>query len=753
MSRQIEATSLKFVWFYFSHKMTTHRLNPGPGTHPLNTPRTALFGAVLLCLGAGVAAQQTPATAGAPQVSGVLQPVVISGGASASERWRGVTSLDVLDGTELRDAQAQINLSEGLGRVPGLVLRNRQNYAQDLQLSIRGYGARASFGVRGVRLFVDGIPASAPDGQGQTAGFPIGSADRVEVVRGPFSALYGASAGGALLMYTQDGTRPTEWRAGAVVGPDGLWRLSTQLRGQTGAPQDASDPGWSYALDLGSFGTGGNRPQSAAERDNMNLRLSRAHEGGRTVLVYNGLKGEAQDPMGLDRSEFNANPRQTTPSALQYNTRKSTSQNQLGAAWNQALGGGHSLELMGYVGQRSVQQFQSIPRATELAQPGNAGGVIDLDRQYWGWNARWRLERAYDSGRLSMSAGVAGDQQSDLRRGYENFIGSTLGVAGKLRRDETNRAQSLDPYAQAQWQTGAWTLSGAVRRTHTELSSQDRYIGPGNGDDSGSTRYSATLPMVGARVELRPDLQAFASAGRGLETPTLNEVAYQNGASGFNARLNAARSRSAEGGLRGRLPNGWWTATLFDIQTQDEIVVQTNTAGRATYQNAGRTHRQGLELSGEHSWATVSLNGAYTWMDARYRDSFLTCEGSPAVCNRQVPAGSLMPGLPRQQWFAQLNWTPGWAGSVWSLEARHVGSVAVNDRNTDSATGYTLFNAAVRFEQPHGAWTLREFVRVDNLANRRYAGSVIVNEGNGRFFEPGAGRSVFAGVEVVRQFH
>ena len=234
---------------------------------------------------------------------GSLAPVVITGSGSADQRWRGSATVDVVDGRELRDGQLQINLSEGLARVPGLVIRNRENYAQDLQVSIRGFGARSTFGVRGVRLFVDGIPASAPDGSGQAANFPLGSADRIEVVRGPFAALYGASSGGAILAYTQDGGRPGELRVGAAMGANGLWRFSTQVTGQTGT---AEAPGWSYTLDVGKFATDGARPQSAADRSTANAKLSRAHEGGRTTIVFNRQSAFALDPQGLSRLQFDA---------------------------------------------------------------------------------------------------------------------------------------------------------------------------------------------------------------------------------------------------------------------------------------------------------------------------------------------------------------------------------------------------------------------------------------------------------------
>jgi iron complex outermembrane receptor protein len=278
--------------------------------------------AIALMSAAGAQAQSTTPEA---VDAGALSPVVVSAERGSGGLWRSASSLDVVGGDDLREGQAQVNLSESLGRVPGLVIRNRQNYAQDLQISVRGYGARATFGVRGVRLFVDGIPASAPDGSGQAANFPLGSADRVEVVRGPMAALYGASSGGALLLYTEGGQRPAQWRTGLVAGSDGLWRLSTQATGQTGTAQA---PGWSYAVDLSRFETDGTRPQSAADRSTANLKLSRQHQGGRTVLVFNRHSSSALDPQGLSRAEFDANPDQTNAGALSFNTRKTVAQTQ-----------------------------------------------------------------------------------------------------------------------------------------------------------------------------------------------------------------------------------------------------------------------------------------------------------------------------------------------------------------------------------------------------------------------------------------
>lgn len=681
--------------------------------------------------------------------STALQPVVIQAtGAEGGAYWLAPASVDVVEGEDLRAGQLQVNLSEALGRVPGLSVQNRQNYAQDLQLSVRGWGARASFGVRGVKLYVDGIPASAPDGQGQTASFPLGAADRVEVVRGPFAALYGSSAGGVIALYSGEGGND-RWQTGVAGGAQGLWRGSTQIEAQAGA--------WRVLVDASSFSTDGLRAQSAATRDTLHMKLTRLYDHGRWTMVAQRQLGAAQDPLGLSRVEFNRDPDQVTPSALLFDTRKTARQSQLGLAWQHALGGGQQVELMVYGGQREVVQYQSIPLAAQNA-PGSAGGVIDLQRLYGGASLRWRMQGEVAGGRWAATAGLALDRQSDGRRGWDNFTGTTtqptaLGVMGALRRNEDNRASTRDPYAQWEWSRADVSASAGLRRARIHMASQDHYITRGNPDDSGAVQYTGWLPVAGVRWRVSPQVQAFASIGRGLETPTLNEVAYRSsGVAGLNTALASSPSRSVELGLRGRHGDASWTLTAFETRTRSEIVVLSNVGGRATFQNAGRTRRSGLELKGQAHWGPVQLHAALSVLDATYTDAFMTCASSPcATPNVPVAAGNRLAGVARRQAWMAVEGEPAWAlGGTWSLQWRHQGAVAVNDRNSDWAAAYGVWNLSARWQQTHGAWRWREFVRIDNLGNRRYAGSVIVNEGNGRYFETAPGRAVSVGVEWSR---
>src|SRR3954467_5510671 len=275
-------------------------------------------------------------------------------------------SVDRIDGQEIREDRQQVNLSESLGRVPGIAVLNRQNYAQDLQVQSRGFGARSTFGVRGIRLVADGIPATMPDGQGQAATFALGSAEHIEVLRGPFSALYGNSSGGVIALETMDAPPEPQAEANLLFGSYRTWRAGLKFGGQFGALNALGD--------ASRFETDGYRQHSAAVRDHLNAKFKL----GSFTVVANSLRQPAtQDPLGLTRAQFEQDPRQATPQALQFDTKKSVSQDQVGGTYRQPLSGGGRVEAMAYVGQRSVQQFLAIPVATQSA-PTHSGGIVDL---------------------------------------------------------------------------------------------------------------------------------------------------------------------------------------------------------------------------------------------------------------------------------------------------------------------------------------------------------------------------------------
>jgi len=700
-----------------------------------------------------LAAAAAAAAAHADPAPVKLEPVVVTATRTEAATFDVPASIDRIDGDALRAGRAQVNISEGLGGVPGLLARDRQNYAQDVQISVRGFGARSSFGIRGVRVYVDDIPATLPDGQGQITNAEIGTLGRVEVLRGPFSALYGNSSGGVISLYSETPAGPPRVDASVAFGSDGLRRVAASSSGREG--------GFAYSLGASRFETDGYRQHSQAERRLGNAKLNwKLGEATQLTLVLNSVElPEAQDPLGLTRAQWltgpQADPRGVDPSALTFDTRKTMKQAQGGLVLEHGIDAANTLRVMVYQGHRTTTQFQAIPVATQAAAL-HPGGVIDLSRDYEGADIRWRWKGAVLGGSASVVAGIAADELREHRVGYQNFIGTTLGVQGALRRDETNRVSNADPYLQAQWQpTAAWLLSAGVRRSSVSFRSTDAYVTKTNPDDSGSARYAATLPVLGVSYALDEHLRVYATAGKGFETPTLNELAYRaSGATGLNFALQASPSRSVELGLKARPWTGAEaTLALFQTGTSNEIVTQTNVGGRATYQNAGATRRRGLEASG--SWqVTPALQAqlAATWLDARYRDGFLTCTATPcAAANSQVNADNRIPGIAKTSLYGALTWQPagGWRLGV---EGRALGKVWVNDLNTDAAPGYATVAAFAGYQLSLGAWDLGALLRVDNLGNRRYAGSVIVNDGNGRFFEPAPGRTWLASANAAYRF-
>jgi Outer membrane receptor proteins, mostly Fe transport len=640
-------------------------------------------------------------------------------------------SIDAIAGNVIREDNPQVNLSESLNRIPGIVVSNRQNYAQDLQVSSRGFGARSTFGVRGVRLIADGIPATSPDGQGQAATFDLSSADRIEVLRGPFANLYGNSSGGVVQVFTRDGPPQPELDLGYVTGSWGMHRLYALFGGDTRA--------FNYIADIARFDINGYRDHSAARRDTANVKLRTALGPGTLTFVANGLKQpDTQDPLGLTRTQYEANPRQADPSAIQFNTRKSIDHKQGGLVYDANLTSRDTLTARVYGGKREVEQFLSQTGDTPLG----SGGVVDLDRRFGGVGARWT--RKLEGERpFNFLVGVDADNQDEHRRGFVN----NNGVAGALRRDEDDKVQNDDVYAQGEWLvTPAWTLAAGVRHSRVKFDSKDHYIVGPNPDDSGSVTFSKTVPVGGVLFKASERLHIYANAGQGFETPTFAELAYRpGGATGLNFALQPATSKHYEAGVKARLPFYGMrvNAAVFRIDTDNEIVTNTNVGGRSDFKNASSTRRDGGELSIDAQFDRgFEAHVAYTSMAARFTQPFSS--GTPPVT---VAAGRWLPGVPGTVFQGELLWRYADAGFHAGVEFRHSSRVYVNEANTDSADSYNVTNLRAGFEQSGQRWRLREFARLDNVMDKRYIGSVIVAAAGGRFFEPAPSRSYAVGIE------
>ena len=666
-----------------------------------------------------------------------LDDVVVSASRTEQRAFDAPASIQAVDGATLRASGPGLSLAESMARVPGLVVLDRQNQAQDLQLSIRGFGARSTFGIRGVRLMVDGIPATMPDGQGQLSTVVLPAIERVEVLRGPLAQLYGNAAGGVLQVFTREGASPASLGAELYGGSWGTVRGAVSGSARSGE--------FAGRVDATTFETDGWRAHSSATRRQQDARLTwEAPTGTRVGLVANAFDLFALDPGGLTRAQVAADPRQAAPSAVAQDARKSVTQQQAGLTVDHRVDADMRLSARIYGGRRDLDNALSVPLSAQQSVT-SSGGIVELDRRYSGLGLQWSQRLKLGGAALEFVAGVELDTLTEDRRGYIN----AAGVRGALKRDEKNNVSNRDWYAQLAWNIDpSWTATLGVRSSRVRFETDDRFIVPGNPNDSGSADYDATNPVAGLAWHASDTLNVYANLGRGFETPTFAELAYRPGGTGLNFGLNAARSRHTEIGAKWQpTPNGRLDLAVFDIRTDDEIVVASNVGGRSTFRNGGRTQRRGVELAWVQRLAPAwRAQLALTALEATFVDGF----GSGASA---VAAGNRLPGAPLRRGFAELAWQPSPVQGPFAAAAVvHGGRLYVDDANTDSTAAWTVMNLRAGLRQQLGPWRFSQAVYLENATGRSYIGSVIVNESNQRFFESSPGRSWYAGVSASYVF-
>ncbi|MDR8017691.1 TonB-dependent receptor family protein [Ectopseudomonas guguanensis] len=679
-----------------------------------------------------------PLAAQAENATYQAEPLVVTGSRYQASGWRLPFSVNRVDAEQATLGKPGVNLSEALGSVPGLVVQNRQNYAQDLQISSRGFGARSAFGIRGIKLLADGVPLSNPDGQGQAATFDLDTLERIEVLRGPFASVYGSNSGGVIQLFSRDGEGPPKVSLDTSQAAYGSSR--TRVAAEGGNDRAG------FIVNRSHFETNGYRDHSGAILDKTFAKLTLYPDDvSKLSLSFSELdQNDTQDPQGLTWQQVQSDRRAAAPSALQFDTRKTVDHRQFALNYERSFTAG-TWQSTVYSGTRRVVQYQSIGKAFQENNPKQSGGVIDFERRFHGIGNRWIQSFDLGSNLLTVTTGLDYDYSRDDRQGYENFVGDTLGVKGNLRRDERNEVTSLSPYVQAAWQLGELELQVGLRHSEVAFEVDDRFLS--NGDDSGSVTYRELTPTLGASYALLPDLNLYASWGKGLETPTLNELSYSGPDNSFGFDLKPATSEQIEVGLKARLADATsLQLALFQIDTDDELVVESASGGRSRFQNAAQTRRRGVELALESQLSdTLRSSLAYTRIDATYSKDF-TSNG------RLIDSGNSLPGIPARTLYSELAWQP-LDGFSTAIEGLYRSKLYVEDSNTaKAAPSYALFNWQARFEQKVGAMTFNQVLRIDNLLDREYIGSVIVGDGNGRYYEPGPKRAWYVGAGVQYQF-
>ncbi len=653
-----------------------------------------------------------------------LSPVVVTATRVEQDSFDLPMAIDKVEKASIQDGQLRMTLSESLARVPGITAQNRNQMAQDPQISSRGFGARSAFGVRGIRVYIDGIPLSMPDGIGNPGSVDLDTIGSIEVMRGPFSAMYGNSSGGVIQMFTDSISSTPEVSGDFLFGSFGTRRESVQATGNR--------QGVDYLLNFSNYESDGYRAQSANEKRQATVKLGvKLSEDSKLTTLINWFDQFAQDPGGLTSGNLNTSYTMASPNNIAANARVIRSNTQVGFNYEKALDARNTLNAITYAGQRENTQY--------LSTGGAAGGASAIARDFYGAELRMThrgtmLDRPYTA-----TAGISAGFMDDARTDSPASAGV---INGSPTRDETQKANNIDQYVQGLWSLAdRWDVHAGVRHTRLKQRVTD-HLPLSDGNGTGSVSFDKTIPVIGAVFKATPALNFYANVGKGFETPTMIEISFSDtSGNGPNLNLKPATSTNIEVGSKWIVSdNARANIALFNISTENEIVTQSG-GTYTTYRNAGKTTRQGAEISAETLLnQNLSLLAAYTYLDASF-DS-----GS------NFNPGSSIPGTYRSQLYAEAAWKHQPIGFQTALEMRYNSKVYANDANTASVDDYTIFSLRGQFRQKYKDWTLTEYARIDNLFDEKYVGSVRVNDTNSRFYEPAPGRNWIMGIKASHNF-
>lgn len=638
----------------------------------------------------------------------------------------------VIPASELRRGQPTIGLDEALTLVPGVIVANRWNFSLDQRLSIRGFGSRANFGLRGVKVYLDGVPQTLPDGQSQLSNVEFASLERVEVLRGASSALYGNASGGALLLgSTAPSSVPSgvygRWQAGSF--DSFKWLLGGSFR----------DDNLSGGVQISRFVTDGFRQHSSAESRQLNLLLRYAF--GSTVATLKVAAADnprAENPGALTGAELAARFDSAAGNNILRGADKRVDQQQVSLKVDHQLGTGALLSVTGFALFRSLEN----PLATPPPGPPSptAGTWNAIDREVGGIRAQLNLPL---SAAVGLTAGADVQVMNDERENRRSESGEPTDEV-LLRQRE--RVVEAGPFAQVRWQPSARvTVDAGARYDFLGFDVDDRFLDDGI-DHGGYRRMHALSGNLGASVEPAAGLSLYGLISTSFETPTTTELVNQTGTSaGFNPDLDPQRSVNLELGVRGNRGIVEFTATGFHTRVRDAIVQVREVSGRAYFDNAGRMRNRGLELGMVLAPASrVALNAAYTWADYEFTDYVLVNEAEVDTLT-----GNRLAGVPRHFLRAGLRLGPV-RGFTLDVDQLVSGALHADDANTIEVDGWGagVTNARLAWSGAVRGLRLLPFVALQNAFDRRYVGSVTINGFGSRVFEPSPGRNVWVGLEV-----
>ena len=663
-----------------------------------------------------VGAQDDPATADG------LEEIVVQATRMSRPLDSVPAAISVVNQAQIQLGRQQLGLDEALNRVPGVFMQNRYNFAQDLRVSIRGFGARSAFGIRGVKILVDGIPETLPDGQGQVDSIDLGAAQQIEVLRGPSSSYYGNASGGVISVMSERGAETPSANLRFTAGEYGAQKFQVKAGGQTDQVN--------YFVSLSDSQVDGYREHSETENTQLSGRLEfDLGDRGSLLAVANYTdQPVSNDPGGINIAQAQADPRSARDRNLSFDGGEALEQTRVGFVYSLPMGEGSELQVRNYY----------VSRDFNNRLPFFGGGSVDLQRFFAGGGISYNHQGSLGGRPNRVVVGLDYDDQDDHRRRFNN----DMGVLGVLTLDQDEHVTSTGLFVQDELNiSDNVRLSFGVRFDQVEFDVGDRFLS--NGDDSGVRKLDDVSPMVGLSANLSPEVTVYGTYSTSFETPTTTEFANPSGAGGFNPLLEPQAATNLEIGLRGGVGSRTrYELAVFDIDVEDELIPYEipSSPGRDFFSNAGRSNRTGLEAALlTQPTDRIGITLSYTYSDFTFAD-FLDDNGNDYSGNR-------IPGTVEQLVFAELSYRhpAGWFGA---LDALHVGDQFANNANTVADGAYTLSNLRLGFDASRGGATFSPFVGVNNLFDQSYNSNIRLNAFGRRYYEPGPGRNIYAGVAV-----
>jgi iron complex outermembrane recepter protein len=667
-----------------------------------------------------------------------LSPTVVTATRYETNSFDLPVSIDAVTGSEIRDARTGANLSEIAPRIPGVVINYRATAAQELSISTRGFGARSQFGVKGIRIYADGIPLNSADGQGQAGSINIDTLGQIEFLRGPFSALYGNSSGGVVQAFTRDGAKDPTLTVGASSGTWHTNKQSITAEGQVGPVN--------YILNTYQYVSDGYRDFSQYRRDNFNGKISYQFTPDTKLTVVANYMDQpyTNDPNALTPAQYASNSRQVgtnsagTTTAQVLNSRLYRINSYGGFIFDHNLSEKDSLRLMAYSGSRSNLQYLTTAAASEI--------IRDTE----GFDFRWTRKDLFLNRPLNFTAGLAYDSMEDIRSRYKYTapgVYSPLGTDVNKDRREQQKAFNVDEYLQASYEpTDRLLVIAGLRHSRVNIQNNDLWLADGT-NSTGQVTFTNTSPVAGVTFKVSPILNVYANYGRGFETPTFAEMTYSSpGGAGPNLSMVPSKSKNYEIGLKAFVTsNTRINVALFKVDTKNEIVVTASNASlQNVYGSIADTERKGIEFSLDSQLPyNFNFYQTYTYLDSEFKNTFNNLISN---VSSTVSAGNRLAGVYKNTAYTELSWKYPALNFSSAIENIYFSDVHGFDSNAgaNKADAFSIVNVRASLKQSYNNWSFSEFARADNIFDEKYVGNVRVN--NNATFEPGAPRNYTVGV-------